>query len=145
MFLLNDKPLPLDTPFEHDGIQYPANWLRLSTADEKAAIGITEVPDPAPYDDRFYWGVGQPKDLDMVKSMLVAQIKATAGSMLAPTDWKVVRAAEGIKPVDADTLTYRASVRAASNQNEDAVMAATTVNELTVIQFLWPVEDSRGD
>lgn len=145
MFLLNDKPLPLDTPFEHDGIQYPANWLRLSTAEEKAALGITEVPDPAPYDDRFYWGIGQPKDLDMVKAMLVAQIKATAGSLLAPTDWKVVRAAEGIKPVDSDTLTYRASVRAASNQNEDAVMAATTVNELTVIQFLWPVEDSRGD
>ena len=35
MFLLNDKPLPIDTPFTVDGISYPANWLRLSSAKER--------------------------------------------------------------------------------------------------------------
>ena len=45
-------------------IQYPANWLRLSTLEEKQAIGITEVADPVAYDDRFYWGVDNPKLLD---------------------------------------------------------------------------------
>lgn len=49
MFMLNDKPLPLDTPFKDAaGNSYPANWLRLTTLAEKQAIGITEVPDPAP-------------------------------------------------------------------------------------------------
>jgi hypothetical protein len=50
MFMLNGNPLPLDTPFDANGVQYPANWLRLTSADEKAAIGITEVADPAPHD-----------------------------------------------------------------------------------------------
>jgi hypothetical protein len=49
MFLLNGKSLPLDTPFKtEDGTSFPANWLRLTTLDEKHAIGITEVPDPVP-------------------------------------------------------------------------------------------------
>lgn len=49
MFLLNNVPLPLDTPFrDAAGTSYPANWLRLTTLDEKHAIGITEVPDPEP-------------------------------------------------------------------------------------------------
>jgi len=49
MFLLNNVPLPIDTPFrDAAGNSYPANWLRLTTLDEKRAIGITEVPDPVP-------------------------------------------------------------------------------------------------
>lgn len=49
MFMLNNKPLPLDTPFKtEDGTSFPANWLRLTTIQEKNAIGITEVPDPVP-------------------------------------------------------------------------------------------------
>ena len=66
MFLLNDKPLALDRPFSHNGINYPANWLRLSTAEEKASIGITEavVEESIAYDDRFYWGPNNPKILN---------------------------------------------------------------------------------
>ena len=42
-FKLNGNPLAVDVAFSHNDIQYPANWLRLSTADEKtAAIGITD-------------------------------------------------------------------------------------------------------
>jgi hypothetical protein len=49
MFLLNGVPLPLDTPFrDAAGNSYPANWLRLTSLEEKQAIGITEVPDPEP-------------------------------------------------------------------------------------------------
>ena len=138
MFLLNGQPLPLDAPFTADGIQYPANWLRLTTLEEKEAIGITEVADPAPYDDRFYWGVGNPKDLDQCKANMIAQIKAAAGSMLAPTDWKVIRATETGTPVDAATLTARANIRAASNTHEAAVAACTTVDELAALQLTWP-------
>jgi hypothetical protein len=138
MFMLNDKPLALDTPFTHEGIQYPANWLRLTSLEEKEAIGITEVADPARYDDRYYWGVDSPKDLDQCKANLTAQIKATAGSMLAPTDWKVIRATETGIPLDADTLTARANIRAASNTNEAAVAACTTVDELAALQLIWP-------
>jgi hypothetical protein len=138
MFMLNNKPLAIDTPFTHEGIQYPANWLRLTSLEEKEAIGITEVADPARYDDRYYWGVDNPKDLDQCKANLTTQIKATAGSMLAPTDWKVIRATETGIPLDADTLTARANIRAASNTNEAAVAACTTVDELAALQLIWP-------
>ena len=44
-FKLNGKTLPVDIPFTSNGVKYPANWLRLTTLEEKKAIGITEVPD----------------------------------------------------------------------------------------------------
>ena len=65
MFLLNGQPLQLDAPFEVDGTCYPANWLRLTSMEEKNAIGITEVADTTvTYDDRFYWGADNPKQLE---------------------------------------------------------------------------------
>ena len=66
MFLLDNKPLPIDTAFTHDGIQYPSNWLRFASAEDKAAIGITEVAEPARADDRFYWNgdINLPKALE---------------------------------------------------------------------------------
>jgi hypothetical protein len=174
MFLLNDKPLGLDVPFTHDGIQYPANWLRLASPAERAAIGITEVADVAPHDDRFYWAPGIPKALDDVfatkedgsplmvqvydavtqsmvdtdkqviqrglKHQMIAQVKQTAGTLLAQTDWKVTRAAEGVKAVDAATLAARAAIRAASDTNEAAITACTSVDELAALQMNWPQE-----
>lgn len=141
MFLLNGQTLPLDTPFDANGVQYPANWLRLTSSEEKAAIGITEVADPAPHDDRFYWAPGVPKDLEQLKKQMTEQVKATAGSLLAPTDWKIVRAAEGVKPADADTLAKRTAIRAASDANETAIKACSTVDELAALQLTWPVDD----
>ena len=174
MFMLNNKPLAIDTPFTHEGIQYPANWLRLTSLEEKEAIGITEVADPARYDDRYYWGVDNPKELNdrlevkedgsplwvqvydpatesMVdtdvqvvhkglKSQVIAKIKQTAGSLLAPTDWKVIRAAETGVTLDAETLSARSAIREASNTNEAAVVACVTVDELAALQLTWPIK-----
>lgn len=161
MFMLDSKPLALDVPFTHADIQYPANWLRLASPAERAAIGITEVADPVPHDDRFYWAPGVPKKLEDepavdqdgepvlgtdgkqlvtrgLKSQFISQVKATAASLLAPSDWKVTRAAEGVKAVDADTLAARAAIRAASDANETAIKACTTVEQLAALQLNWP-------
>ena len=84
MFLLNGKPLAVDTPFEIDGTSYPANWLRLASLEEKNAVGITEVPDEnVEYDSRFYWGVDNPKDLATLKTTWTAQVKDTANKRLS--------------------------------------------------------------
>ena len=56
MYLLDGVPLSPDAAFEHDGVVYPPNWIRLSTPDERAAIGITEVAE-APRPDDFYASV----------------------------------------------------------------------------------------
>jgi len=141
MFTLNGQPLGIDVPFTTpDGTQYPANWLRLASAGEKAAIGIEEVNDPEPYDDRFYWGPGNPKDLEMVRSMLASQIKATSYSLLAPTDYKLVRKVETGEDVDQATLTYRTAVRAAHTANQALIENATSVEQLAALQLTWPTE-----
>ena len=68
MFILDGKPLSPDRAFTtSDGTQYPANWLRLATPAQRAAIGITEQPDAPTWDQRFYWGPDLPKDLDQLK------------------------------------------------------------------------------
>ena len=65
MFKHNNQTIPLDTPFTIDGTSYPANWLRLTSLAEKNTVGITEVADvTTTYDDRFFWGVDNPKLLN---------------------------------------------------------------------------------
>ena len=144
MFLLNGNPLPVGVPFvDANGTQYPANWLNLSSLEEKTAIGITEVADPVRADDRFYWDgdVTNPKDIDQVKAMLVSQSKAIAGSMLSQSDWKIIRAAETGVAASAEVLAERAAIRTASNDNETAINACTSVDELAVLQLVFPQKE----
>lgn len=144
MFMLNSQPLVLDTSFtvgEGDAaIHYPSNWLRLASAEERAAIGITEVPDTGRADDRFYWNgdINQPKDLTVLKAMMHREMSAAAYSLLFPTDYKLVRKVETGLEVDSDTINYRAAVRDAHQANVDAVDACTTVAELAALARTWP-------
>jgi hypothetical protein len=60
-FELNGQPISIDRPFVGpDGTKY----ANLRNAEARAALGVVEVPDPESYDQRFYWGVGNPKLLD---------------------------------------------------------------------------------
>jgi len=143
-FKLDGKPLAVDVPFTVGDVNYPANWLRLSTAQEKKDLGITEVADALTYDNRFYWGDGTAKALDDVnakdedgnllkdekgnqvvtlgvKSVLKAQEKATAGSLLARYDWYVVRKAEKDTAIPTAITTYRDGVRTACNTRETEI------------------------
>jgi len=65
MFLLNGKHLPEGTSFyDSNGVQYGSGWLNQATEEQKLAIGITWVADPAPFDTRFYWDTDLPKALE---------------------------------------------------------------------------------
>ena len=65
-YKLNGRTLPIDRGFTHNDIQYPRNWLRLSTQADKDALGITWEADPVRHDDRYYWNgdINNPKMLD---------------------------------------------------------------------------------
>lgn len=159
MFMLNGKVLPLDIPFEIDGTNYPANWLRLTSIEEKNAVGITEVEDQTTqYDDRFYWGVDNPKQLDDItvtpeegepyvqhglKHNWIAQIKDTAGKLLAQTDWMVIRKAERDVAIPAATVTYRAAVVTEADRLETAINACSDVPALIAVVSAqgWPVNE----
>jgi len=131
MFLLNGQPLPLDTPFEVNGTSYPANWLRLTSLEEKQAIGITEVADETTsYDDRFWWGVDNPKDLTDLKKSWTAQVKDTANKLLSQTDWMVIRKVERSVDIPEATATYRASVITECTRLVTAIDASADVPAL---------------
>ena len=175
-FKLGTKTIQLDTPFTHDDIQYPANWIRLASEADKSAIGMTWEADPVRADDRYYWdgdinnpkaledkeesdengnplyvkvlGVvdGEPTMVDSdkrlvtkgLKSNFIAQIKTTAGSILAQTDWMVIRKAERNVDIPSSVATYRASVVAKSEELETAISAVTTVEQLIALDLSFP-------
>ena len=161
-FKIGNKVIPLDTPFTHGDLQYPANWIRLASEEDKAAIGLVWEADPIRADDRFYWdgNINNPKALEDVvalnvdgqniyddkgnivvtkglKSQFIAQVKAQAGSLLNATDWKVVRAAEGGKALDDETKAARIAIRTKSDEFEAQIKACTTVEQLAALQFNW--------
>jgi hypothetical protein len=172
MFLLNGTPISLDVEFTTpDGTRYPANWIRLASPAERAAIGITEAPDPEYYDQRFYWGPNNPKLLNdrpevkedgtplyvqvydktadggkgaMVdtteqvvtkglKSQWVAQVKDTAGKLLAQTDWMVTRKVERNIDIPASVVTKRAAIVAECTRLETAIAGCADVPALIAI------------
>ena len=132
MLQLNGKTLRYGKAFVHDGMQYPSNWLRLTSLEEKQAIGIVEVPDQpqAVWDERFYWGVDNPKDLDDLKTFWTGKVKQTAGSMLSETDWYVIRQAENSAAVPAEVLSRRGEIRTLSNEKETAIADCADVPAL---------------
>ena len=164
MFLINGSPLPVGVPFKDaDGNQYPANWLNLSSIEEKTAIGITEIADPVRADDRLYWDgdINNPKALEDVialnvdgqnildnkgnpvitkglKSQFIAQAKNTAGSILAQTDWMITRKIERNVDVPTATAQYRNSVVVRADELEAAIAAVSTVEELIALDMSFP-------
>lgn len=137
MFLLNGTPLPLDTPFEANGTLYPANWLRLATPSEREAIGITEVPDPPSYDQRFYWGYTAsgtliPKDHGVLVSGWTDQTRQTANSLLAPTDWMVVREFDNGTPMSSGVKAWRQDIRVACEAKVVTIRATESTDSLAV-------------
>ena len=177
-FKLGTRTIQLDTPFTHNDIQYPANWIRLATEADKSAIGMTWEADAVRADDRFYWdgNINNPKALEdklevdqdgnpmyvkvlgtvdgkptMVdsterlvtkglKSNFISQVKTTAGSILAQTDWMVIRKAERNVDIPSSVATYRASVVAKATELETSISAVTTVEQLASLDLSFPAE-----
>ncbi len=73
-----------------------------------------------------------------LKSNNIAQVKQTAGSLLAQTDWYVVRKADIGTDVPADVTAYRAAVRAEADRLEAAIAAVSDIDGLIAVQADWP-------
>jgi hypothetical protein len=170
-FQYNGSPISIDRAFTApDGTKY----ANLRNPAIRQAVGVTEVADPPYYDQRFYWGVDNPKLLDDreevdengdplwvqeynpltemmqdtnvrlvtkgLKSQWIAQTKATAGSLLAQSDWMVIRKAERAVDVPATTQTYRAAVVLECDRLEAAIAACADVESLIAVvnSQEWP-------
>ena len=147
-FLLDGKTIQQGVAFtDKDGNQYPANWLNLSSAEEKEAIGIAEVADPEIFDNRFYWNAGLPKDLEDktetvdekeyttkgLKSNFIAQIKDTTNKLLAQSDWYVIRKLERNIDIPTDIQDKRSAIITESNRLETEINAVADVEALIAV------------
>jgi hypothetical protein len=136
MFTLNNVPISIDNEYTTpEGVTYP----HLRDPAVREALGVIEVADDPWYDQRFYWGVDNPKDLDMLKAQWIAQTKQNANAALAQTDWMVIRKAERGVDIPADVAAARAAAIQEANDKEAAITAAITVEEL--IAAVFPPQD----
>ena len=158
MFTLNGNPISIDNEYTtEEGVTYP----HLRDPSVREQLGVIEVPDPQDYDQRFYWGVDNPKQLDDtyadveidgetvsklqnrgLKYQWCQQVKATAHSLLAPTDWVVMR--QLLKGIGMSAIieNYRNAVVDESNRLEAAISACNTVEELISVinNQNWPAQ-----
>jgi hypothetical protein len=65
-YKINNRTIQMDRSFVHNEITYPRNWIRLSTPEEKASIGMVWEDDPVRASDVYYWDgdVNNPKALE---------------------------------------------------------------------------------
>ena len=75
-----------------------------------------------------------------LKYTWIAQVKDTAGKMLAQTDWMVTRKFERDIDIPADVVTKRAAIVAECSRLEDAIGAASNMTDFIniVSSQNWP-------
>jgi hypothetical protein len=115
MFVLDGNRLKLDRPFTHKGLQYPKEWLRNSTPEQKAELGILEIPDNTPQDE---WD----QDMERIRAGLIKQLKNEAKSILSDTDWMVIRQLETGTEMPPEVSVFRQFVREVCSQHVERLI-----------------------
>ena len=133
-YKLNGSPLSLDVAWKDTaGTQYPSNWLRGSTAAQRAAVpsgGVTWEEGPPGYDQEFYWGPSNPKAIADLKTLWVQKQKDIAKGLLAKTDWLVTRKAEAGTAIPTAQANYRTAVRTQCGLREATINACANTDKL---------------
>jgi hypothetical protein len=155
MFLLNGNPINIDAEQTINSVRYP----NLRSPSLREQLGVIEVADPEQYDQRFYWGVGNPKQLEDVtvspedatepiiakglKSQWIAQVKDTAGKLLSATDWMIIRKIERSVELPTNIQAFRTAVLAEVNRLEVAIAGCADVEALIAVVATqqWPTNE----
>ena len=150
-YMLDGRRLRVGRPFKTATASYSQLWATQLSADEKTALGITYEADPEPFDSKYYWSAGNPRQLDNstdsegvvtngVRPGIVQEQKAIAASLLAQTDWYVTRKAEADTAIPSNVTTYRAAVRTACAAREAEIAAVETTAALETLMKTTPGE-----
>ena len=143
--MLDGRRLRVGRPFKTaDGVSYSQLWAKQLSEEQKTALGITYEADPAPFDSKYYYSAGNPRQLDNgtddegnttygIRPGIVQQQKDTAASLLAQTDWYVTRKSETDTAIPSNVTTYRAAVRTACAAREAEIAAVSTTAALEAL------------
>lgn len=125
------RVLVLDKAFSHNNISFPSNYLRLSTASEKEAQGISwkDIEEPPV--------VRAP--LEREKADGIARVKDTVGKMLAGSDWMYIAKSERNRDVAQEWVEYRAAVIAEKDRLKTQFGTAASYEAIDAIVQNWPI------
>jgi hypothetical protein len=76
-----------------------------------------------------------------VKSALKAEVKSQQGSLLAQTDWAVVRKSEKNTAIPNDISTWRDAIRAKATAMEEAIDGADDTAAVAALFLTYTLED----
>lgn len=154
-----------------DGATHPGSWYTYSAEQKTAIGITEIVQQPHPNSVLYNWGYNDDgtvtstaKALDDVnevdengdplldddgvqvvtkgvKSNLIAEVKSQQGSLLAQTDWAVIRNADTGDAIPANIATYRAAIRTKATAMETAITDATDTDAVAALFVTYTVED----
>ena len=77
MIVRNGQPFNIDQAWtDENGIQYPANWYRLASDEERSEKGFSWADDPPSFDERYYYDANTPKPVDQIRQTIKNQLAA---------------------------------------------------------------------
>lgn len=129
--LPDGRTVSTDMAFTLGEVQYPDNWLLLSTEEDREALGITgPLAEPDWYDQRFFWAPGKPKDHSELIREYTTHVRRNASSLLGDTDWMVIREADDGTQVPADIKAWRQRIRQAVSEKIKSMSATQNTTKL---------------
>ena len=144
---------------DDNGVVHPSNW-HIWSADDKAAAGVTEIVEETPPDSRLYtWSMdsdgkisktaksltdsGSGETLVLgVKSSLKNTVQSHQYSLLAETDWAIIRKADKGTAIPSNIQTWRDAIRTKATAMENAIDGAA---DTAAIAALFVTYDESGN
>jgi hypothetical protein len=107
-------------------------WVTFDSYQVSDVVTRTYVNTPKALEDVTETPEGQTEAITTkgLKSQWIAQNKASANSLLASTDWMVIRKAERDVAIPSEVVAERAKIIADCTAKEAAITAATSIDEL---------------
>ena len=136
------QTIEFNTEFSLNGVDYPSQWLRITSPEEKAAVGLTWQIPPAveTYNARFFQktgGVVEPKPVEDIRADLITKSKETAMALLSSTDWYYIRKSDTGEEIPPSIQEYRDGVRQEQARLEGAYSDAD-FDAIQIIETSWP-------
>ena len=144
-----------------NGVLHPRNW-NIWSDDHKASMNIEEITLDAKPDGKFHnWidnglaGISNITDKNLddtgsgaelvlgLKSKEKLNVKQQQASLLAQTDWAVVRKADTATAVPTKIATWRAAIRTKATAMEDAIDAASDMAAFKALFLVWDEDGNK--
>ena len=140
------------------GVQHPANW-HIWPKEHKESLGLVEIIPESPPDSRLYkWSQNSDgtitkiaKDLDDtgsgddivrgVKYNLKQEVKSQQGSLLAQTDWAIVRKVDKDIAVPSNIQTWRDAIRTKATEMETAIDNAADTDAVAALFLTYTLNE----